>query len=236
MWLPATRVTSYCNVVKAENATEEIHAGDIKCDLMFGSWTYDTKKLELTLHGTDKLTTDYIENEDYELVATFAEQKANYYACCKEPYAVVIYTLILREREKDNQVSDVQNDSGNSHEVKEIDSIDLSTTEETEEDIEKTTETDDDSKQVSIDSTTTEETTEDGEDVTDEGNTNEDLRQATGDDAPEAATEEGDDDDEEEEEEEVVDTEAVTDTNANETEAEDTHTAETAESVVPVVL
>uniref|UniRef100_A0A3P8VQB2 Neuronal acetylcholine receptor subunit alpha-7 n=1 Tax=Cynoglossus semilaevis TaxID=244447 RepID=A0A3P8VQB2_CYNSE len=67
-----------------------------KCDLKFGSWTYNGWLLDLQMMDVDIST--YIPNGEWDLVGVPAKRNELYYECCKEPYPDVTFTVTMRRR------------------------------------------------------------------------------------------------------------------------------------------
>ncbi|XP_060072469.1 neuronal acetylcholine receptor subunit alpha-10-like [Ylistrum balloti] len=97
-WIPGTRVTAYCEKVKGSDRSN-VMAGDFKCPLKFGSWTYHEADLNMTIDGDGLLMADYSENPDYQIVDQEVKRENLYYACCpKEPFISITYTIWLRRK------------------------------------------------------------------------------------------------------------------------------------------
>ena len=66
--------------------------------MKFGSWTYDGFKLDVDFYdGLSSIdTTDYIESNEWGLVAHPAVKNTKYYPCCKEPYPDLTFILKLK--------------------------------------------------------------------------------------------------------------------------------------------
>ncbi|KAJ6650270.1 hypothetical protein lerEdw1_013451, partial [Lerista edwardsae] len=67
-----------------------------KCDLKFGSWTYDGWLLDLRMLETD--TSGYVANGEWDLVAVPGSQNKVFYECCREPYLDVTFAVTMRRR------------------------------------------------------------------------------------------------------------------------------------------
>ncbi|GIX99144.1 neuronal acetylcholine receptor subunit alpha-7 [Caerostris darwini] len=72
---------------------------DQKCEMKFGSWTYDGYQLDLRLSSEDggDLST-YITNGEWELIALPGTRNVMVYACCPEPYVDVTFYIHIRRR------------------------------------------------------------------------------------------------------------------------------------------
>ena len=69
-----------------------------RCELKFGSWTYDGTKLDLDFKNQSKMTTDdyFVPNKAWKVLDTPAERGVLSYACCPEVYIDLTYTVIFR--------------------------------------------------------------------------------------------------------------------------------------------
>ncbi|GFR02361.1 acetylcholine receptor subunit alpha-type acr-16 [Trichonephila clavata] len=72
---------------------------DQKCEMKFGSWTYDGYQLDLRLSSEDggDLST-YISNGEWDLIALPGQRNVLVYACCPEPYVDVTFYIHIRRR------------------------------------------------------------------------------------------------------------------------------------------
>ncbi|GFT73750.1 neuronal acetylcholine receptor subunit alpha-7 [Nephila pilipes] len=72
---------------------------DQKCDMKFGSWTYDGFQLDLRLASEDggDLST-YISNGEWILIGLPGVRNEIFYACCPEPYIDITFTIHIRRR------------------------------------------------------------------------------------------------------------------------------------------
>ncbi|XP_042295528.1 neuronal acetylcholine receptor subunit alpha-7-like isoform X1 [Sceloporus undulatus] len=67
-----------------------------KCDLKFGSWTYDGWLLDLRMLETD--TSGYVANGEWDLMGVPGTQNKVFYECCREPYLDVTFAVTMRRR------------------------------------------------------------------------------------------------------------------------------------------
>ncbi|XP_053224919.1 neuronal acetylcholine receptor subunit alpha-7-like [Podarcis raffonei] len=67
-----------------------------KCDLKFGSWTYDGWLLDLRMLETD--TSGYVANGEWDLMGVPGSQNKVFYECCREPYLDVTFAVTMRRR------------------------------------------------------------------------------------------------------------------------------------------
>uniref|UniRef100_UPI00398F5D8A neuronal acetylcholine receptor subunit alpha-9 n=1 Tax=Pristiophorus japonicus TaxID=55135 RepID=UPI00398F5D8A len=71
---------------------------DQRCNLTFGSWTYNGNQVDIT-NGLDTGDlTDFVENVEWEVHGMPATKNVITYGCCSDPYPDVTYTLILKRR------------------------------------------------------------------------------------------------------------------------------------------
>ncbi|XP_067864690.1 neuronal acetylcholine receptor subunit alpha-9 [Heterodontus francisci] len=71
---------------------------DQRCNLTFGSWTYNGNQVDIT-NGLDSGDlTDFVENVEWEVHGMPATKNIITYGCCSDPYPDVTYTLILKRR------------------------------------------------------------------------------------------------------------------------------------------
>nr|WMV64418.1 nicotinic acetylcholine receptor alpha7 variant [Pardosa pseudoannulata] len=72
---------------------------DQKCEMKFGSWTYDGFQLDLRLaseEGGDLST--YITNGEWILIGLPGVRNEIFYSCCPEPYVDITFTIHIRRR------------------------------------------------------------------------------------------------------------------------------------------
>ena len=69
-----------------------------KCELKFGSWTYDGLRLNLMLESDHADLSKYSGNSEWHLDSLPCVRHSIYYYCCPEPYVDVTFTLILKRR------------------------------------------------------------------------------------------------------------------------------------------
>ncbi|XP_061888115.1 neuronal acetylcholine receptor subunit alpha-7-like [Entelurus aequoreus] len=67
-----------------------------KCELKFGSWTYDGWSVNLTMSEAD--ISGYVANGEWDLVEVTVKREDHIYPCCPEPYPDVKYTIVMRRR------------------------------------------------------------------------------------------------------------------------------------------
>ncbi|KAM3857991.1 cholinergic receptor, nicotinic, alpha 11 [Diretmus argenteus] len=67
-----------------------------KCELKFGSWTYDGWLMDLQMSDAD--ISGYMPNGEWDLVGVPGLRSEAYYDCCKEPYPDVTFVVTIRRR------------------------------------------------------------------------------------------------------------------------------------------
>ena len=93
MWIPMAIFKSTCAIdIRNFPFDQQI------CHLKFGSWTYDGYKLDISFydHLQEVDITDYVESNEWGLMAHPAKKNVKYYPCCTEPYPDLTFTLHLR--------------------------------------------------------------------------------------------------------------------------------------------
>nr|AJP36493.1 nicotinic acetylcholine receptor alpha 7 [Leptinotarsa decemlineata] len=72
---------------------------DQRCEMKFGSWTYDGLQLDLQLQddaGGD--LSSFITNGEWDLLGVPGKRNEIYYNCCPEPYIDITFVIIIRRR------------------------------------------------------------------------------------------------------------------------------------------
>uniref|UniRef100_A0A671UM11 Neuronal acetylcholine receptor subunit alpha-7 n=1 Tax=Sparus aurata TaxID=8175 RepID=A0A671UM11_SPAAU len=67
-----------------------------RCELKFGSWTYDGWLLDLQMNEAD--ISGYMANGEWDLVGVPGTRNEAFYDCCKEPYPDVTFVVTIRRR------------------------------------------------------------------------------------------------------------------------------------------
>ncbi|XP_055013416.1 cholinergic receptor, nicotinic, alpha 11 [Boleophthalmus pectinirostris] len=67
-----------------------------KCELKFGSWTYDGWLLDLQMNDAD--ISGYMPNGEWDLIGVPGSRNELFYDCCKEPYPDVTFVITIRRR------------------------------------------------------------------------------------------------------------------------------------------
>ncbi|XP_063598331.1 neuronal acetylcholine receptor subunit alpha-7-like [Penaeus indicus] len=72
---------------------------DQKCEMKFGSWTYDLAKIDLQLQSPDGGDiSGYIANGEWDLIAVPGKRNTLSYSCCPEVYVDVTFKIHIRRR------------------------------------------------------------------------------------------------------------------------------------------
>ncbi|XP_056646396.1 neuronal acetylcholine receptor subunit alpha-7 isoform X1 [Diorhabda sublineata] len=72
---------------------------DQRCEMKFGSWTYDGLQLDLQLQddaGGD--LSSFITNGEWDLLGVPGKRNEIYYNCCPEPYIDITFFILIRRR------------------------------------------------------------------------------------------------------------------------------------------
>uniref|UniRef100_A0A3B3SXQ5 Neuronal acetylcholine receptor subunit alpha-7 n=1 Tax=Paramormyrops kingsleyae TaxID=1676925 RepID=A0A3B3SXQ5_9TELE len=67
-----------------------------RCELKFGSWTFDGWLLDLQMNEAD--ISGYMSNGEWDLVGVPGNRNVVFYDCCKEPYPDVTFIITIRRR------------------------------------------------------------------------------------------------------------------------------------------
>ncbi|KAM8767507.1 cholinergic receptor, nicotinic, alpha 11 [Acanthopagrus latus] len=67
-----------------------------RCELKFGSWTYDGWLLDLQMNDAD--ISGYMANGEWDLIGVPGTRNEAFYDCCKEPYPDVTFVVTIRRR------------------------------------------------------------------------------------------------------------------------------------------
>ena len=67
-----------------------------ECYLKFGSWSYNSKKLNLSFWDTAIDIANYQRHQGWELISTDYKLNEDYYSCCPDPYQDIIFHVTLR--------------------------------------------------------------------------------------------------------------------------------------------
>ena len=90
LWVPPTEFHSFCNLNKAEDIQ--------KCELVMGSWTYDTFNLKINLREPAFAKELYYDNPAWEIVDVVTSQKDTIYPCCVESYTTIKYEFTMKRK------------------------------------------------------------------------------------------------------------------------------------------
>jgi len=96
IWIPPCESLSFCN-----NLTLATHPyGEQKCDLKFGSWTFDAEIMNLDFYDDEKQADlqEFGSNE-WVITSNTAVRNEKVYPCCPEPYVDLTFTLGFQRME-----------------------------------------------------------------------------------------------------------------------------------------
>ena len=95
MWIPPAIFKSTCpiDILQFPFDTQT-------CTLKFGSWTYDGFKLDINFYADQQEfdLNDYIESNEWTVLAHPAYKNTKYYPCCVEPFPDLTFHVSLQRR------------------------------------------------------------------------------------------------------------------------------------------
>jgi nicotinic acetylcholine receptor len=98
LWVPPCQAHAHCNFT-----LDRQPYGPQKCQLKFGSWTYDAFSLDLDFMANSeaekKMDVDYFGSTEWKIVGNTASRNEKYYPCCEEPYIDITYDLTIQRHE-----------------------------------------------------------------------------------------------------------------------------------------
>nr|XP_020480081.1 neuronal acetylcholine receptor subunit alpha-9-II-like [Monopterus albus] len=69
-----------------------------KCNLTFGSWTYNGNQVDIIMGMDSGDLSDFVENVEWECSEMPATKNVITYGCCSDPYPDITYTVVLQRR------------------------------------------------------------------------------------------------------------------------------------------
>jgi len=95
LWVPPCQVHAHCNF------TLDRHPfGEQKCQLKFGSWTYDAYSMDMDLmDGKKEADLDDFGSSEWKITGNKAKRNEKHYPCCEEPYIDVTFDLTIQRHE-----------------------------------------------------------------------------------------------------------------------------------------
>jgi nicotinic acetylcholine receptor, invertebrate len=69
-----------------------------RCELKFGSWTYDESKINLTALNNVAQTDAFKENGEWDLIEVISFRESIKYDCCAEKYPFVKFIIYIKRR------------------------------------------------------------------------------------------------------------------------------------------
>lgn len=92
LWLYPALIKTYCTL-NVQNFPFDRQ----KCEIIFISWTHSGDQLDVRYNDSFANTVYYIPtNQEWAVDGITAERHVKYYACCKEPYPDVTFTIHMR--------------------------------------------------------------------------------------------------------------------------------------------
>ncbi|XP_028517612.1 neuronal acetylcholine receptor subunit alpha-7 [Exaiptasia diaphana] len=94
-WLAPTIFTSMCKMdIRYFPFDEQF------CELQFGSWSYDSRKIDLQVDQNEtKIHKEvYQENNEWKVTSVTAKKRSKRYPCCKYPYTDILVILHMHRR------------------------------------------------------------------------------------------------------------------------------------------
>ncbi|CAL1545668.1 unnamed protein product [Lymnaea stagnalis] len=96
VWIPQAVFKSSCSI-DIRHFPFDVQ----RCDMKFGSWTYDGSKLDIQFRYPDVKgfeMDDYIVSNEWDIVESNAKRNVKYYLCCPEPYVDLVFSLTIRRK------------------------------------------------------------------------------------------------------------------------------------------
>lgn len=92
-WPPPAKLRSSCKI-----DITYFPFDDQMCKMKFGSWIYDGFQVDVTNRSADVDLANYVYSGEWELLHIRVVRNEVRYACCKEPYPDVTFTIVIRRR------------------------------------------------------------------------------------------------------------------------------------------
>ena len=92
-WPPPAKLRSSCKI-----DITFFPFDDQKCTMKFGSWTYDGFQVDVNNRSARVDLGNYVFSGEWELLHITIIRNEVYYACCREPYPDVTFTVVIRRR------------------------------------------------------------------------------------------------------------------------------------------
>ena len=74
---------------------------DQECRLKFGSWSFDSTKIDMYPKRTDVWNNNYVKNGEWKLLNISSKRNAKKYICCKHPFVDVTIVIQIRRESID---------------------------------------------------------------------------------------------------------------------------------------
>ncbi|KAK7089649.1 acetylcholine receptor subunit alpha-type acr-16-like [Littorina saxatilis] len=92
LWIPMVALPSVCDM------TSDVVPATFNCTLLFGSWTFPGFDVDVGVSHLAVELSDYIPNRSWEVVNTSASRRVSYYSCCPEPYPLVSFSIVIKQK------------------------------------------------------------------------------------------------------------------------------------------
>lgn len=93
VWLAPVTFKSKCRI-----NVEYFPFDEQKCEMKFGSWTYDGFRVDVKNESNSADLGNYIESAEWKLVEAPARRNVVKYYCCEEPFPDVTFVIIIQRR------------------------------------------------------------------------------------------------------------------------------------------
>ncbi|KAH9490237.1 Acetylcholine receptor subunit alpha-type acr-16 [Bulinus truncatus] len=96
VWIPQAVFKSSCSI-DIRHFPFDVQ----KCEMKFGSWTYDGSKLDLQFRYPDVSgfeMEDYINSNEWDILESSTKRNVQYYPCCPEPYVDLRFNLVIKRK------------------------------------------------------------------------------------------------------------------------------------------
>lgn len=93
LWVPPATFQTFC-AIDLRYWPFDSH----QCNLILGSWTFDSNKIDLKVTKSDIGRDLLIENAQWEVMQLNAQRNVKYYSCCEEPYVDIQINITVTRR------------------------------------------------------------------------------------------------------------------------------------------
>lgn len=92
-WLSPAKFSSMCKI-----NVKYFPFDTQTCKMKFGSWAFDTSKVNLTQHSAPMVTTQYLNSSTWDVSSITAELNTVTYSCCVVGYQDITFSIVLTRR------------------------------------------------------------------------------------------------------------------------------------------